>query len=284
MEKTLDYQSSLPSLPVPTLQETCGKYLESLKPLVSSEQYANSELIVSLFERGVGRKLHQKLLERAKNTRNWLEDWWFDVYMKYRGPLPLMNVQGGGTAPLGPRPRVGLQCFTTSHYLHETINIYLDIIRQKRPVDKMQRTLPTDMMQYYNLFCSGRIPGDDKDMIVRYLHCVPNAAGGMDVIAPIKHITVQANGHIYMVNVLNKKGEARTPPELQRDLELIVDMARRDGPGQAVCSLTAAQRPVWKKAYDHLLMLDRQNETSIYLLNSAILSVCLDKRSQKVPI
>lgn len=43
-----------------------------MKPFLNQEEYQRTENIVKNFENGIGKELHQKLLERAKTRRNWV--------------------------------------------------------------------------------------------------------------------------------------------------------------------------------------------------------------------
>lgn len=43
-EKTFAYQANLPSLPIPPLFETAEKYLRSVRPLLTDEEYARSQV------------------------------------------------------------------------------------------------------------------------------------------------------------------------------------------------------------------------------------------------
>ncbi|XP_053265504.1 peroxisomal carnitine O-octanoyltransferase isoform X2 [Podarcis raffonei] len=70
-ERTFQYQSSLPSLPVPALDESLRKYLDSVRPFLNQEEYQRTSDIVKRFGNGIGKELHQKLVERAKVKRNW---------------------------------------------------------------------------------------------------------------------------------------------------------------------------------------------------------------------
>ncbi|XP_067418371.1 peroxisomal carnitine O-octanoyltransferase isoform X4 [Emydura macquarii macquarii] len=70
-ERTFQYQSSLPSLPVPALDESLKKYLDAVKPFLNHKEYQRTEDIVKKFEHGIGKVLHHKLLERAKVKKNW---------------------------------------------------------------------------------------------------------------------------------------------------------------------------------------------------------------------
>ena len=91
----LRYQASLPKLPVPTLESTCQKYLETVKPLLTPEAYENTQSSVSSFLASpLAAELQNRLKERAAQpeTLNWLSDWWNDVaYMGYRDPV-VVNV------------------------------------------------------------------------------------------------------------------------------------------------------------------------------------------------
>ncbi|XP_046906155.1 peroxisomal carnitine O-octanoyltransferase isoform X2 [Hypomesus transpacificus] len=70
-ERTFQYQSGLPSLPVPTLEDSLAKYLDAVRPFASPEEYQITAGIVGRFGEGIGKDLHQKLLLRAKMKRNW---------------------------------------------------------------------------------------------------------------------------------------------------------------------------------------------------------------------
>lgn len=116
---TFSIDNILPSLPVPDLEKTLQKYLDSVKPQVTEIEYLNTEKIVSKFRNGIGKTLQFHLTERAKNERNWvrcltfcyilislflnfdsifikLENWWLDwAYLEWRDPIvPYINTTG----------------------------------------------------------------------------------------------------------------------------------------------------------------------------------------------
>ncbi|KAM9302992.1 peroxisomal carnitine O-octanoyltransferase isoform 4-T4 [Morus bassanus] len=90
-ERTFQYQDSLPSLPVPPLDESLSKYLDSVKPFLNQEEYQRTEDIVKKFENGIGKELHQKLLERAKTRRNWREGGCTEIWDCCSGHEPTTN-------------------------------------------------------------------------------------------------------------------------------------------------------------------------------------------------
>jgi len=70
----LKYQSSLPKLPVPPLQQSLQDFLKAMRPLVNDDEYRKTLVAVEEFgePNGVGEKLQRKLEERAKTQDNWV--------------------------------------------------------------------------------------------------------------------------------------------------------------------------------------------------------------------
>ena len=92
MGPMLRYENSLPRLPVPSLAETAAKYLKSVHPLVSPQEFAKTEAAVKEFVApgGLGEKLQTKLVRKAQDPecKNWLASWWDDAaYLEYRDPV-----------------------------------------------------------------------------------------------------------------------------------------------------------------------------------------------------
>jgi carnitine O-acetyltransferase len=87
----LRFQASLPRLPVPTLSSTASKYLESVRPHLTSSEFSSTQSVVKEFlESGQAAELQKRLEARAADPsmKNWLADWWNDAaYMAYRDPV-----------------------------------------------------------------------------------------------------------------------------------------------------------------------------------------------------
>jgi len=49
------FQDSLPRLPIPSMEDTMKRYLESLEPIVSSEQLAATKKLTEEFQNGIGK-------------------------------------------------------------------------------------------------------------------------------------------------------------------------------------------------------------------------------------
>lgn len=56
-EGTFQFQSKLPCLPVPSLEETCDKYLKSSIPFLTPSEFERTKKIVEEFKSGDGKRL-----------------------------------------------------------------------------------------------------------------------------------------------------------------------------------------------------------------------------------
>jgi carnitine O-octanoyltransferase len=78
-------QDKLPSLPVPPLENTLNKYLESgkikrrfrfdkisVQPHVDNAQFERTKRLLKEFGSGVGKVLNEELLKKAATSRNWV--------------------------------------------------------------------------------------------------------------------------------------------------------------------------------------------------------------------
>lgn len=90
----LRFEDSLPRLPVPELSETAAKYLKSVHPLLSKEEFAKTKAAVDDFVKpgGRGEELQKRLVARRDDPKhkNWIYEWWNSAaYLcrERRGPL-----------------------------------------------------------------------------------------------------------------------------------------------------------------------------------------------------
>lgn len=78
---TFSRQNELPKLPVPSLEESCKKYLVSLESLQTPEQHAQTKRVVAEFLQNEGPQMQQELLEYAKTQNSYVEEFWDDSYL-----------------------------------------------------------------------------------------------------------------------------------------------------------------------------------------------------------
>ncbi|XP_052823109.1 carnitine O-acetyltransferase [Octopus bimaculoides] len=98
--KEFTVQESLPSLPIPPLEQTLHKYEQSIQPLLGEEELQHTHKVIEEFKKGIGPKLQELLIERAKSTENWLSQWWLHYgYLSVRSPV-VVNSSPGMLLPL----------------------------------------------------------------------------------------------------------------------------------------------------------------------------------------
>ncbi|XP_048580178.1 peroxisomal carnitine O-octanoyltransferase isoform X3 [Nematostella vectensis] len=269
-ETTFMYQEHLPSLPVQTLEHTCGKYLESVKHLLTDEEYMQTEFVVNEFQSGIGKKLQQKLEKRGKEHRNWLSQWWEEeAYLRPRSPVaPLVNIGGPFMMQedVWP-PAEGTLLKRAAFVIFALLDTWQKIYRQQLKIGKMGNK-PLCMSQYLRLFSECRIPGKDLDSLKAHFCLAPEK--------PPRHIMVQTNGRIFTCYVLDENYEPLTPPDIERQLEAVVKMAKSRPLGPCIGALTAEDRTTWYQSRNLLIALDGKNGEYLHAIETAMVNLVLD--------
>ncbi|GIX71218.1 carnitine O-acetyltransferase [Caerostris darwini] len=267
MNEYLTHQNSLPRLPVPPLHPSLEKYLLSVRPLLTEEEYHNTVKVVKDFGApgGLGVKLHTMLKERAKVTENWLEDWWLSsAYLEFR--MPLISYSSPGLVfPLKDFNTVERQLRYAARLVAGALEFKNLIDNYSLPLDKMGGQ-PLDMSQYYKIFSTCRVPGLPKDSLVFY---------GSETVKP-KHIVVAHNNHYFKVNVYGDDGKPLNERQLLTQFQSVV--AQSSVTKNPIGILTSQHRDSWAKAYKRLRKKsDSRNKESIKCIQEAIFLLCLDK-------
>eukprot|EP00501_MAST-03F_sp_TOSAG23-6_P000763 GSMAST32.ASY1.ANO1.791.1 assembled CDS len=79
--QTYAYQSELPRLPIPSLEHTCSQYLEIIAPLLTPEEFQETQRVTQEFLLNDGPKLHEKLLEYIQAGNSYVEKFWYSGYL-----------------------------------------------------------------------------------------------------------------------------------------------------------------------------------------------------------
>lgn len=270
-ERTFQYQSSLPSLPVPSLETSLAKYLDAVHPFASEEEFQSTQDTVRKFQGGVGKDLHQKLLQRAKSRRNWLKDWWLDcAYLEVRIPSQLY-VNFAGPAPYLEHcwpPTEGTQLGRTSVSTWHTLQ-YWNMIRTETLAPQKAGNTPLDMHQFRMLYNTCKVPGVTKDRIHNYFKTESEGQ------CP-SHLVVLCRGRIFKFDAVCD-GEILTPPEILRQLTYVKEYCEGKPRGEGVSALTSEERTRWANARDYLISIDPHNETILETIQSSLFTVCLDE-------
>ncbi|XP_061441604.1 peroxisomal carnitine O-octanoyltransferase isoform X2 [Rhineura floridana] len=272
-ERTFQYQNSLPSLPVPALDESLKKYLDSVRPFLNQEEYQRTHDIVKRFENGIGKELQQKLLERAKVKRNWLEEWWLNVaYLDARLPTQIYHNFGGSGPylehywPLKEGTQIERGCVTVWHTLK-----FWELMRtEKLPVHR-SGNMPLDMEQFRMLFNTCKIPGITQDSIGNYFRTESEGE------CP-SHLVVLCRGRVFAFDAVHD-GYILSPPEIFRQLSYIKKRCHNEPEGPGLAALTSQERTSWAKTRDYLINFDPKNLSLLEKIQSSLFVVCLDEAS-----
>ncbi|KAI5612002.1 peroxisomal carnitine O-octanoyltransferase, partial [Silurus asotus] len=241
-----------------------------VKPFASEQTFRNTAAIVKRFTEGIGQHLHQRLLQRAKSRRNWLEEWWLDgAYLEVRIPSQLY-VNFGGPGPYLEHfwpPCDGTQLERTSFATWLTLQ-YWDLIRTEKLAIHKAGNMPFDMDQFRMLFCTCKVPGVKKDSILNYFKTESEGP------CP-SHLTVMCRGRIFTFDALCD-GRIVTPPEILRQLTYIKESCDGEVSGDGVAALTSEERTKWAKAREHLISIDPVNKNILETIQSSLFVITLD--------
>ncbi|GAA5855757.1 hypothetical protein JCM8547_001671 [Rhodosporidiobolus lusitaniae] len=266
------FESTLPKLPVPTLEETAERYLKSIKPFHTSQSPTASNALLPSWQRSekavkeflespLVRTLQVRLEERAREKESWLSEWWNETaYFGWRGPVvPWVNYtyshKDDRTRTTGPARAAGL--LRALLYFRR-----LTITQQLEP--EMARKTPLWMASYRYLFNASRIPQPQVDTAKIY---DPNENN---------HVVVVRKNKFYEVKVVDEKGEWLSERELESLFKQVVKQAGQEPDPYPVGALTAADRDLWTQARKDLIEHDPKNLEALEKIESAIIVISLD--------
>ncbi|XP_071629658.1 carnitine O-acetyltransferase-like isoform X1 [Temnothorax longispinosus] len=250
----------IPKQPVPDLKQTAERYLRSLKPLLTDNEYKNTERIVGEFisHTGAGPRLHAKLLERYQNTDNWMKEWWLEVaYLGYRLPVIVHSSPGTvGPPVIFQRPD---DVYVYAARLVAAVCNYNEMVKSEKMIQEMARNDPLDMQPYGMILGTHRQP---NKVIDKLLHT-----------DEAKHIIVISNNNFFKLCVVDENG-ILSEGKLVAAVKDIAD--RSCTRGKPVGILTGNDRDTWAKDYSLLLELGN-NKNIMKDIESSLFILCLDK-------
>nr|XP_012229216.1 PREDICTED: LOW QUALITY PROTEIN: carnitine O-palmitoyltransferase 2, mitochondrial [Linepithema humile] len=287
---TLHFQTSLPRLPIPKLEDTCQRYLNAQKPLLNDEELKHTSSCISRFLANEGQSLQKQLLQNnAENPHtSYITEPWFDMYLRDRKPLPinynpfLVFVPESDLKYDAQLVKATNLVVSSLRFLKSLKNNILEpeVFHMKPEKSDTQlfrnvtrlipprfswygaylfKAFPLDMSQYKNLFNTTRIPEIGKDRIFHE----PSA----------KHLLVLRKGHFYTFDVLDANDCIRSPKEIAASLKAILEDDRPPNK-HPVGVLTTSERDEWAQTRSHLI--ETGNQEILKKIDSAIFAMILD--------
>lgn len=196
--------TATPRLPVADLDESCQRYLQQVKALLSPDDFAHTQRLVQDFLTHEGPTLHQALQrldrEAAQVGKSWLIDTWLHGYLAGRKPLPLAS-------------NVGFRLQTAGHALADWMAAFAAVCADHahHRIEAAQSPQGTHlcMQQWVVLKGASRVARLEVDDY--FIH----PTGG-------QHIGFFHRGHYYRMRALDTDHEARPVSCFQAALEQIL--------------------------------------------------------------
>jgi carnitine O-acetyltransferase len=261
--RTFDLDRTLPPLPVPTLEDTCARYLDSVEPLVDEAAFAQTKAAVEELkaEDGIGRKLQAALLDRASKTDNWLSGYWEDAaYFTYQEPLIINSNIGLSTDVHVVHPDRAVRA---AQLTADTLDFYLSIVHETMPPELQRDGSGFDMSLLKQFFATNRFPGITKDHIETF---------GFN---ESRHVLAIRKGHFYTFDAISEDGKRLSAGELLTQFRRVIEAADKAPAVPPVGVLTAQSRPVWAREREHLAT-DPGNRANLERIDRALFLICLD--------
>ncbi|KAK9495186.1 acyltransferase ChoActase/COT/CPT [Lipomyces doorenjongii] len=264
--KMFRFQESLPRLPVPTLHQTVERYLKSVRPLVTQDQFNNTVTIVQKFisNEGEGPSLQKKLLAKAAdpNAKNWVYDWWNDAaYLTYRDPVvPYVSYFYGhkdDSKRTNPASR-GAAIATAALEFKKLIDT-------KELEPEYLKNKPLCMDSYKWMFNASRVAAPEKDYPVKFSSLDPEN----------KNIIVIRKNRFYLLPH-EIDGVQLSTAELEIQIQKIIRITDAKPKALPVGAITSANRDKGAEYRQHLLAADSINSDLLAKIEGASFVLALD--------
>ncbi|KAL1955779.1 hypothetical protein VTO42DRAFT_8099 [Malbranchea cinnamomea] len=263
---TFAHQDSLPKLPVPNLEDTCQRYLESLAPLQSPREHEETKAAVQEFLRTDGPELQERLKNYASSKTSFIEQFWYDSYLNYDNPV-VLNLNPFFLLEDDPTPARNSQVTRAASLVVSTLAFVRAVRREELAPDTV-RGKPLCMFQYSRLFGTARIPTENGCVI------------GQD--SSSKHIVVLCRGQFYWFDVLDNNNDIiMSEKDIQTNLQCIVEDASQtpiqEAAKGALGVLSTENRKVWSRLRDILTRDPGSNNAEcLNIVDTALFILCLD--------
>ncbi|KAI5255185.1 acyltransferase ChoActase/COT/CPT [Aureobasidium subglaciale] len=258
----LRFEESLPRLPVPTLEETAKRYLRSVHPLLSKQEYEQTEKAVNDFlaPNSLGQELQKRLVARREDPKhkNWIYEWWNEAaYLAYRDPVvPYVSYfysHRDDRKRRNPAKRAAAIASSVLDFRKQVVEGTLE--------PEYMKKLPIAMSSYEYMFNCCRIPAKPADHPKNY---TPNEH---------KYITVVRKNQFFKV-LHEVGGKELTTKELEQQFLRIYQLAE-DVPSIGI--MTSENRDTWTEMREALISQNPSNEAALQTIEASSFVICLDE-------
>lgn len=274
-ERTFAADDQLPRVPLPTLEDSCGRFLQWCEPLLTADELVATRAAVEDLLRadGPGRVLHAALAEydATPGVGSWLDLFWPSRYLGRRDRIAL-----NANFFFLFRDDTPLAASTAATQVDRAAGIISAAVDYKLALDQeavppvTQRGQQLSMWQNKYLFSETRIPGAEQDSVrVPYSDEWP---GHSDA----RHILVFFRGSMFRMDVIGPDGAPYSPEDLADGLRAVLKAGARPArTDSAVGHLTTKARAEWAASRQRLLV-EPANVAALDTIETALFAICLE--------
>lgn len=258
------FQASLPRLPVPRVEDTVQRYLESVRPLLDDDKYNQMEILAKEFQETQAAQLQRYLILKSWWSSNYVSDWWEEfIYLRSRSPIMVnSNFYVMDLLYVTPTQR---QAARAGNVVHAMLQYRRKLERGEHAPLRALGTVPMCSTQMERMFNTTRIPGVETD-VVQHLN-------------DRKHLVVYHRGRFFQL-WLYTGGRHLLPSELEMQFQRILNDTSKPWPGELkLAALTAGNRVPWARARQQFFS-SGVNRVSLDAVESAAFFLTLDDEPQ----
>ena len=265
------FQTSLPTLSLPSVAETCPRYFETVEPLMNAEEAKVHREEMNEFIRHTAPPLQRRLWLKWLISRNYVSDWWKQlVYLRSRESLFInSNWYGIQYATYTVSTDQAARAAVTTYHM---VKIKRSIENEVFEPQVAGGLTPLCMSQYSSIFNTTRVPGAEQDTLVTFDRS--------------SHIAVICRGKIYKLPVFSERSRDQLSPlQLYAAFRGILGLSSENSPvadssmpsiSQDLPALTSMNRTQWAEIRAQHFVCHSHNKLRLEAVEEAIFVLCLD--------
>lgn len=268
-DRTFGNEDRLPRVPLPTLEDSCARFVEWCSPLLTPDELGATEAAVADFLRphSPARTLHSALeqYDATDSVHSWLDTFWPSRYLGRRDRIAL----NANFFFLFKDSDQG-QVERAAELIAAAVD-YKSLLDEERIPPNIQRGQALTMEQNKFLFSTTRIPGPGQDTVrAPYSEEWPGPS-------PTHHIVVFFRGKTFRMDVIGPDGVPYALDDLVAGLRAIKKAGgTRSARGTSVGHLTTMARAEWAATRQALLACDAGNAEALDTIETALFCLCLE--------
>lgn len=270
--ETYKHQDALPSLPVPTIEQTKARYLKSIKPFVKSDEEYNKQVeLVDDFFKTQGKELHERLSQLQSKSRNWLSLYWDDyAYLQYMDAIvPYVSYFFGHKRLPNEFSSIDKSQLLKSVALIEKVLVFNELLASEQLPPEVIKNNPFCMESFKYMFNNSRFPlspGQDSNVFFD--------GSKLDT----KFIIVISKNHFFKLFTHDQStGEKLSNAEIYKQLLKIQELASAiPENSKSIGALTSLPRDKYYETYQELIK-SPLNVSSLNEIYKSIFVLTLDE-------